>query len=128
MSKKVLIVDDNPAIRHAVRSCIEARSDWQVCGEAENGKVATEMVRRLHPRVVILDLSMPVMNGLEAAREIAAVIPRTEMVMFTSHTTGQLLRDAQKVGIKVVLSKEGDHVLDRLLEALAAATDDSIAA
>jgi hypothetical protein len=64
MSHTVLVVDDSPVIRHAVRSFIEQTPHWHVCGEAENGKVAVEQVRELHPDVVILDLQMPVMDGL----------------------------------------------------------------
>jgi chemotaxis response regulator CheB len=58
-------------------------SSWEVCGEAENGEVAIEKASRLHPNLVILDLQMPVMNGLEAARRIAQVSPETTMIMFT---------------------------------------------
>ena len=65
--------------------CFERRSDWEVCGEAENGLIAVAMVKALKPEVVILDLSMPVMNGLEAAREIAAIAPQTVMLMFTMY-------------------------------------------
>ncbi|MGC1650189.1 MAG: response regulator, partial [Candidatus Sulfotelmatobacter sp.] len=70
MSHRILIVDDSAIIRHSIRICIEHNTDWEVCGEAENGKVAIEKVRQLRPDVVTLDWQMPVMNGLEAAREI----------------------------------------------------------
>jgi DNA-binding NarL/FixJ family response regulator len=80
MATRILIVDDTPAVRRSVRLYIEAETDWKICGEAENGKVAVEMVRNLHPDVVLLDLSMPVMNGLEAARQIAAMAPQVHIL------------------------------------------------
>ena len=70
MSNTVLLVDDSELVRHSLRACIEENSDWQVCGEAENGQVAVEKVRELKPDVVILDLQMPVMDGLEATQKI----------------------------------------------------------
>lgn len=114
---QILIVDDNSLLRGSVRSCIEENSNWAVCGEAENGKVAVEKVMQLHPDLVLLDLSMPVMNGLDAARRIATVAPRTVMVMFTVHNSPQLLRTAKSAGIKgVVCKSEGglDHLIDSL--------------
>ena len=68
MPYSVLIVDDSALIRHSLRSCLEQDPEWRVCGEAEDGKVAVEKVEELHPDVVILDLQMPVMDGLAAAR------------------------------------------------------------
>ncbi|MGB2626626.1 MAG: response regulator transcription factor [Candidatus Acidiferrum sp.] len=113
----ILIVDDSSVLRHSIRSCIEENSPWQVCGEAENGKIAVEKVMELHPDLVLLDLSMPVMNGLDAARRIASVSPHTVMVMFTMHKSSQLLKSAKSVGIKAVLCKsEGD--LDHLIDSL----------
>ena len=114
---KILIVDDSSILRHSIRSCIEENSTWQVCGEAENGKVAVEKVIELHPDLVLLDLSMPVMNGLDAARRIASLSPHTIMVMFTMHKSLQLLKSARSAGIKAVLCKsEGD--LDHLIDSL----------
>lgn len=104
MSTTVLIVDDSPPIRRSLRAWLEQRGEWKVCGEAENGAVAVEKVKALSPDVVILDLSMPVMNGLEAAREIASVA-KTAMVLFTMHASEHLVKDAQNAGIKDVVSK-----------------------
>jgi DNA-binding NarL/FixJ family response regulator len=120
MSHTILIVDDSPLMRHSLRYCIEQTSDWQVCGEAENGKVAVEKVKELKPDAVILDLQMPVMNGLEAARRITRLAPNTAMVMFTMHNCEQLLKDAQAAGIKDVLSKSNggaEHLLASLRNA-----------
>jgi CheY-like chemotaxis protein len=75
LSCSILIVDDDTLVRGLIRSYIEAHAAWRVCGEAENGKVAVEKVKDLHPDVVILDFQMPIMNELEAARQIALLAP-----------------------------------------------------
>jgi DNA-binding NarL/FixJ family response regulator len=105
---RLLLVDDSPAIRRGLRSIIEEQTDWKVCGEAGNGKVALNLVQELHPDVILLDLSMPVMNGLDAARQIKMVAPQTYILLFTLHDCPQLVEDARKVGINRVLSKSGE--------------------
>jgi DNA-binding NarL/FixJ family response regulator len=117
MSYTILLVDDNELIRHSLRVCIEENSDWEVCGEAENGQVAVEKVRALHPDVVILDLQMPVMDGLEAARQISHLAPTTAMVMLTAYDREPLSRDARAAGITQVFSKF-DGVAGPLLASL----------
>ncbi len=117
MSFQILIVDDNALIRRALRLLIESQTVHQVCGEAENGEIAVARVKELHPDVVILDLQMPVMNGLDAARQISALFPATVMVMVTMHCSEQLQRDAKAAGICDVVSKYdevGDHLLASL--------------
>jgi two-component system, NarL family, response regulator NreC len=101
----ILIADDNALIRHFLRFCIEQDGNWEVCGEAENGKIAVERVKELHPDIVILDFQMPVMDGLEAARQISRLAPNTAMLMFTMYHCEQLVKEAQAAGIKEVLSK-----------------------
>ena len=121
MSNKILIVDDSPAIRRFIRSAIEREADWVVCGEAENGKIAVALVGELRPQLVILDLSMPVMNGLDAAREILKIAPGMQMIMFTMHGLDGIREEAERVGIKHVFSKEngfGDGVWDAMREML----------
>ncbi len=105
MSHKILLVEDSPIVRSVIRSAIEQNTQWQVCGEAENGKDAVDKVKELSPDIVILDLQMPVMNGLEAARVIAQIAPNVRLLMFTMHNSDELLRLAQAVGISDVLSK-----------------------
>jgi DNA-binding NarL/FixJ family response regulator len=107
MFHKILIVDDNPTIRTALRSSLEHGRDWRVCGEAENGQDAVQKVRELHPDIVILDLQMPVMNGLDAGREITRIAPDIPLLMFTMHRTDELVRLAQATGIKEVITKSG---------------------
>lgn len=105
VSVAVLIADDSAVMRHSLRSCVEQNPGWTVCGEAENGQVAVEKVKELNPNVVILDWQMPVMNGLEAARQITRIAPNTTMVMVTLYSCEQLVKEAQAVGIQHVLSK-----------------------
>jgi two-component system response regulator NreC len=102
---RILVVDDVPSIRQSMRFCLEQEAGWTICGEAENGKVAVDQVQELRPDVVIIDLSMPVMNGLDAARAIKAISPGTHILMFTLHTYPYLTDEARKVGIDRVLSK-----------------------
>lgn len=105
MTHSILIVDDNPSIRRMLRSLVELKPEYRVCGEAENGEVAVDRVKELNPDVVILDLQMPVMDGLAAARHINSLSPRTTMLMLTMHASEQLRRAARAAGITAVLSK-----------------------
>lgn len=120
MSAKILIVDDNPDIRAYVRSSIEANTDWTVW-EAENGEIALKMVLGLKPHIVVLDMSMPGMNGLETARRISLISPAMPMIMFTMHESHWLEGEAQGVGISHVFSKGngfGDDVFSAMKECL----------
>ncbi len=117
MPHKLLIVDHNALIRHLLRTCIEQDALWEVCGEAENGKEAIKMVEELKPEVIVLDFQMPVMNGLEAARQIKILAPNAVMVMFTMHSSPQLLQEARAAGIREVVSKT-DQLMDHLLPML----------
>ena len=117
MPYSILIVDDSPMIRRLLRYCFEHSIEWRVCGEAENGKIAVAKVEKLHPDIVILDFQMPVMNGLEAARQIARVTPHPAMVMFTMHDSEQLRNEAQAAGIQDVVSKS-DRFTERLIASL----------
>jgi DNA-binding NarL/FixJ family response regulator len=117
VSARILVVDDVPSIRQSLRLCLEQEAGWVICGEAENGKVAIDRVQELRPDVVIIDLSMPVMNGLDAARAIKAIAPGIHILMFTLHTYPYLVDEARKVGIDRVLSKS-DFAGPELLQAV----------
>jgi DNA-binding NarL/FixJ family response regulator len=119
MAKQILIVDDSPMVRRMVRGSVESKTDWQVCGEAENGQEAVRMVEELNPDLVVLDLSMPVMNGLEAARHIAVNAPNTALLMYTMQDSGQLLKEAEDAGINEVITKSAAGI-DRLLASMRA--------
>lgn len=102
----ILIVDDNPQVRSALRWCLELNASWQVCGEAENGEEALILAQRLKPDVVLLDYVMPVMNGVEAARLISAVVPKSVLILFTMFASRQLIALAHAAGVSEVISKD----------------------
>lgn len=110
MSAQILIVDDSPFLRRSIRSSIEQNTDWQVCGEAENGQVAIEKTKELDPDLIILDLAMPIMNGLDAARHIAGFAPGVAILLFTMHDSLELSKYAELIGIKQVLSKSSGGI------------------
>ena len=115
---RVLIVDDSPALRRALRLHLERHPELEVCGEAENGRAAIEKVGQLKPDFVILDFSMPVMDGLEAARHIATLAPRVPMLMFTSFISNHVIEEAYKAGIARVVSKNKIEELAAVIESL----------
>ncbi len=103
---RILIADDNPQVRTALRLCIRLHESWQVCGEAENGQDALELAKRLKPDVVLLDYAMPNMNGLEAARLISLSLPQSVLILFTMFASTQLSALAQEAGVREVISKD----------------------
>ena|ERR1700757_2224422 len=118
MPTTIVIVDDNAMIRKLIRSFIELHTDWEVCGEAGDGETAITLAKHLNPDLIVLDLSMPRKNGLEAARSIATVCPNSEMVLFTAHASDFIEVEAKRVGIRAVLSKEATDSMERLVSLL----------
>jgi|SRR6516225_2723312 DNA-binding NarL/FixJ family response regulator len=86
MPAKILIVDDHPLTRNAIRRLLDGDS-FHICGEAKDGKEAVEKVVELKPDLVLLDISMPVMNGIKAAVEIRRIAPATKIIFLTNHDT-----------------------------------------
>ena len=109
MAKTVLIVDDNRYIRQALCEQFKRESDFEVCGEAENGKEAIAKARELHPDLIVLDLSMPVMNGLDAARELKHLMPTVPLIMYSAFGDRYVEQQASLLGISSVISKS-EHV------------------
>ena len=118
MPRRILIADDSPVIRRTVRTWIESKTDYEICGEAGDGKTAVHLVERLKPDTVILDVAMPVINGVQAADEIIASAPKTQIVMLTNFPSALLKQHAFRVGIKAVIAKDGESTLDRLVSTL----------
>lgn len=102
ISFKLLIVDDNEIVRMGVRGLMYGQTQWEICGEAENGADAISKVAELSPDVVILDLIMPVISGFEAASRIRQISPSTKIVFFSVHDTPTI---ARMVGADAFVSK-----------------------
>jgi DNA-binding NarL/FixJ family response regulator len=109
--KSILIVDDSPDIRSRLRGVLGGQPDWEICGEAENGRVAVDMAKELCPDIIILDLSMPVMNGLDAAREIRKFLPAAHIFLFSAYHTDNLEETARDAGIDAYIPKSEIHTL-----------------
>jgi DNA-binding NarL/FixJ family response regulator len=116
---RILLADDHDIVRRGLRDQLTTREGWEVCGEATNGREAVAMALRLKPDVVVLDLSMPDLNGLEATRQIRRELPRTEVLIFTMHETEQLIREVLAAGARgYVLKSDAGRQLTSAVEAL----------
>ena len=102
---RILVADDNPAIRKCLRGLLEHHDDWRVCDEATNGREAVEHFKKTKPDLIVIDLQMPEMNGLDAARQIVHQSPGTPILMVTIHMSKQLSEEARKVGIRGTCAK-----------------------
>jgi DNA-binding NarL/FixJ family response regulator len=103
--KSVLIVDDNRVVRSSLRRLFESCPEFEVSGDAENGQDAISKAERLKPDLVILDLSMPVMNGLDAAAVLKKILPDARLILFTAHDGHQVDVLAEAAGIHAVVPK-----------------------
>jgi DNA-binding NarL/FixJ family response regulator len=115
MTKSVLIADDHDMIRKALCELFDSQNDFDVCGEAENGKEAVEMAEIFLPDLILLDLSMPVMNGIEAACELKRLMPTVPIIIFSDYGNVFSEGEARKTGISAVVSKDASLsvLLDR---------------
>lgn len=98
MPAKILIVDDHEVVRQGIRTILKSRTEWEVCGESTNGKEAVAAATALKPDVVILDITMPVMNGLQAALQIAELRLGCRVLIFTMHESKAIANDVREVG------------------------------
>jgi two-component system, NarL family, nitrate/nitrite response regulator NarL len=103
--KRVLLVDDNATVRGAVRPLFDSHPNFEVCGEAEHGREAVEKAPNLRPDLILLDLSMPVMNGLEAAPLLLKILPNVWLILFTAHDGPEVSRLSRAAGIHAVVPK-----------------------
>jgi DNA-binding NarL/FixJ family response regulator len=102
---KVLLVDDSAAVRRIVRILLEDNTGFEVCGEAENGREGIEKAQELRPDLIVMDLTMPVMNGMDATRAIRHIMPSVPIVLLSGHSDLLTLNEAHSIGISVVVSK-----------------------
>jgi len=116
---RIVIADDHEIVRRGLRSLLEAVAGWEVAAEASSGREALEKVQELHPNVAILDVGMPVMNGLEATRNIVKASPQTQVLILTMHETEQMVRDVLDAGARgYVLKSDAGRDLVSAVEAL----------
>ena len=106
---RILIADDHDVMREGTRAVIERQPGWEVCGIACTGREAVAQAIQLQPDIVIMDMSMPDLNGLDAAVQIKRRLPRTEILMFTAHETDELIREVFEVGVKSFIFKSEAH-------------------
>ncbi len=105
MPTRILIADDDACIRGLLRRILEQHPDWQVCGEAANGRDAIDTTQQLSPDVVVIDLAMPQMNGLQAGREICKFSQAPMLLLTVQDVSPELVREAKKAGFQGALSK-----------------------
>ena len=119
MAVRILIADDDAAIRRLLRRLIENHEDWSVCGDVATGEDAIGKASQLNPDVIVLDLAMPQMNGLQAAREISRTTPETPMLLLTvQEVSKELTREAMHAGFKGAVSKSTGSEVIKAIELL----------
>lgn len=115
---RILLADDHKVVRKWLRSTLDKIAGWQVCGEACDGRQAVELALQLRPDIVVMDISMPWMNGLEATSLIKSALPRVEVLIVTNHDIRELIFGALDVGASGLIAKSSDE--DELIEAIRA--------
>ena len=119
MSLRILVVDDHSVVRRGVRSLLESHEGWEVCGDATNGRSAVEQSRRLRPDVVVMDLSLRELNGLDATRQILKDAPDIQVLVLTMHHSEELARDVLQAGARgYVMKSDADENLIRAVDSL----------
>jgi DNA-binding NarL/FixJ family response regulator len=116
---RILVADDHEVVRKGVRALLEAHPDWQVLGEAIDGREAVEIASQTHPDVVILDIGMPGLNGLDAARQVHKVSPDSRILILTMHESEQIVQAVIDSGaMGYVLKSDAGRDLVAAIEAL----------
>jgi len=116
MTIKVLLADDHGILRQGIRALVEKHGDIEVVGQAGNGLMAVEMTRQLHPDIVIMDVTMPVLNGIEATRQIKSELPEVKVLALSVHANREFVLDMVRAGASGYMLKE--CVLDDLIQAI----------
>ena len=115
-----MVADDHDLVRRGLKMLLESHAGWKVIAEAHSGREAVTMAEELRPDIAIMDISMPELNGIEAARKIKKISPNTEMLILSMHHTDQLVREIIETGAKgYIIKSDSDRSLVAAVEALA---------
>lgn len=116
---RILIADDHAVVRAGLRTLLESRNGWEVCAEAADGRDAVEKAAKLKPDVAVLDIGMPLLNGVEATRQILRCSPHTEVLILTMHESDDLVQQVVEAGARgYILKDDADRVLLAAVDAL----------
>jgi DNA-binding NarL/FixJ family response regulator len=119
MGLRILVVDDHAVVRRGVRALLESQPGWEVCAEASTGRDAVEQVKALRPDIVVLDLSLPELNGLDATRQILKESPQTQVLVLTMHDSEELAQQVLQAGARgYVLKSDADQSLVAAVQSL----------
>jgi DNA-binding NarL/FixJ family response regulator len=117
---RILAADDHDILRRGLKQLLTARPGWEICAEAKTGREAVSLAEQHKPDIVVMDVSMPDLNGLEAARRIHKALPKTGIIMLTLHFSDQLVKDIVESGARAyVMKSDADRDLVNAVEALA---------
>ncbi len=116
---RIMVSDDHDLVRRGIKMLLESHPGWKVCAEARSGREAISMAEEFRPDIAILDISMPELNGIEAARKIKKISPNTEILILSMHHTDQLVREIIETGAKgYIIKSDSDRSLIAAVEAL----------
>ena len=117
---RILVADDHALMRRGIKTLVDSHAGWKICGEAVTGREAVTKADQLRPDIVILDISMPDLNGIDAAKRIRRILPETEILMLSVHYSDQLILDILKSGVRgYIVKSDSDRDLVIAVETLA---------
>jgi DNA-binding NarL/FixJ family response regulator len=116
---RILIADDHYVVRAGLRALLESRAGWEVCAEASNGREAVEKATKHRPEIAVLDISMPLLNGVEVVRQLRKVVPETQILILTMHESDDLVQQVVEAGARgYILKDDADRILLAAVDAL----------
>jgi DNA-binding NarL/FixJ family response regulator len=119
MPVRILVADDHHVVRAGLRALLESKSGWQVCAEASNGREAVDKAVKFKPHVAVIDIAMPLLNGVEATRQIRKLSPNTEVLILTMHDSDTLVKEVMEAGaLGYVLKDDADRDLISAVDSL----------
>jgi len=113
---RILIADDHEVVRSVVRTALEQQIHFEVCADVADGAKAVEQAQKLKPDVVVLNISMPIMGGFDAAREIKTILPETAIVILSSNADKRFVQEARTIGARAYVTKTAGQELVRAIE------------